>query len=128
MARIVVLCDKGFCVKIGCNKTAVHTVIVTFQNSGTFIDKVRSRYPRKTSARDDNLMNCIVTQSPTTSDKKINVALLQNDTNVTLRFDFVLKSFKLTCKPQLTAAIKCKHLAFVKQHETWIAGQSYVFR
>lgn len=81
MAQIVVLYDKGFSereiwVKIGCNKTAVHTVIVTFQNSGTFINKVRSRYPRKTSARDDNLMNCIATQSLTTSDKKINVALL----------------------------------------------------
>lgn len=85
----MVLCDKGFsereiCVKIGCNKTAVHMVIMTFQNPGTFIGKVRSRCPRKTSARDDNLMNHIPTQSPTTSDKKRNVALLQNDTNVTL--------------------------------------------
>lgn len=46
MAEIVVLGDEAYSecelvisIKVGCSKTAVHTPIVNFKNSGPFSDK-----------------------------------------------------------------------------------------
>lgn len=67
-------------------------------------------------------MKRIATRPPTGSCKKVHAALIQTEINVSsvtvsclLSFAFDLKSFKLSRKWRLTAAMKCRSLAFAKQ-------------
>ena len=85
--KIVTLFNEGYSewqisVKVSCCKTAVHIVIVHFKTSGSFHDKMRCGCPRKTSLRDDHLIKCIATRSPTSSCGKICSAVLQTGTDI----------------------------------------------
>lgn len=80
----------------------------------------------ETIIRDNHLTKRNDTRYPTSSCKNILIALLRNGTDVSsitvsrhLRFQSDLKSFKLSRKSQLTAAMKNRHLAFPNQSETW---------
>lgn len=70
-------------------------------------------------------MKPIATQSPTSYCKKIMMLSFKMvpisvsmKVSRRLRFEFSLKSFRLACKPRLTAATKFKHLKFAEQNMT----------
>ena len=110
----------GSCLK--CSKTAVHTALVNFRNSGEYSDKKRSGRLRKTTPGDGHLIRRIAARSPMSSSKKICSTLLATGTDVSSRTvsrrllnDFDLKSCKPARKPHLTPAMKVKRLAFAKK-------------
>ena len=134
-AQIVILQKEGYsewqiwsCLK--CSKTAVHTALVNFRNSGEYSDKKRSGRARKTPPRDGHLIRRIAARSPMSTSKKICSVLLATGTGVSSRTmsscllnDFNLKSCKPARKPRLTPAMKVKQLAFAKKHVSWTLAQ-----
>ena len=93
---------------MGCSKTAAHQAIAKYQEDGSYTDRKRSRRPRVSTAREDNLMRRIVMRSPTSSMKKIKAELLRRGRKVShmtvsrrLSKEFNLKSYKPAKKPGL---------------------------
>ena len=84
----------------------------------------KSGRPRKTSSHEDNMIQQIAVESPTSFCKKICMLLLLKSSDVHhtttsrhLVYDFNLKAFKPAKKPCITPALKTKRLAFAKQYE-----------
>ena len=113
-----------------CSKTAVHQAIVKFKICGSYVDTKRSGRPRKTTPRDDHLIQRVAVRSPTSSCKKIRSALLLKGTDVhrttigrRLVNEFGLKSHKPVKKPRLTEAMKAKKVIFANKSADWSEKQ-----
>ena len=59
------LSERQIFAQMGCSETAVHQAIAKYQQDGSYTDKKRTRRPRVTTAREDNVMRRIVVRSPT---------------------------------------------------------------
>ena len=115
---------------VECSKTAVHQAIVKFKICGSYVDTKRSGRPRKTTPRDDHLIQRVAVHSPTSSCKKIRSALLLKGTDVhcttigrRLVNEFGLKSHKPVEKPRLTEAMKAKRVIFANKSADWSEKQ-----
>ena len=74
-AQIVILHKEGqseclISENVECSKTAVHQAIVKFKICGSYVDTKRSGRPRKTTPRDDHLIQRVAVRSPTSSCNK----------------------------------------------------------
>ena len=113
-AQITVVWQEGYsermiASKLHCSKTAVHTAKVNFMKYGNYKDRKRSRRPRKSILRVDNMMKRILARSPTSSCQKIKAYLSQKGAEVSLKTIsrrlcglFDLKLYKPERKPRLT--------------------------
>ena len=113
-----------------CSKSAVHSAVVKFQNTGFYSTDKKSGGPRKTTPRIDIVIRKIAVRPPMSSASKIWSALLAKGTEISRKTfsrrlvdDFGLKAHKPARKPRLTQAMKNKRLAFAKKHATWTKQQ-----
>ena len=105
-----------------------------FRNTGSYSNAERSGRPRKTTPRDDHVIQRAAARSPMSSASKSRAVglLLANGVDVSWRTvsrrlvnDFGLKSRKPAKKTRLTPTMKAKCLAFVKKHVNWTIQQGH---
>jgi len=134
-AQIVILRQEGYTERaiserLSVSKTAVHQAVVKFKNCGSYSDCTRSGRPRKTTRRNDILIERCVVKPPTCSAKKIRAELGETGSRISRRTnsrrltdEFGLKSRKPARKPRLASAMKLKRLQFAKKYKDWTSQQ-----